>query len=64
MGKKFGIDYLIIKERLKGQMQCFSMQVVMIKCFLLNPEKIFALTSFLKLRGKYKMEIAKFMAKS
>jgi len=24
---------------LKGQVQCFSMQVVMNKCFLLNPEK-------------------------
>jgi len=27
---------------LKGQMQCFSMQVGMNKCFLLNPEKSFA----------------------
>jgi len=24
-----------------GRVQCFSMQVVMNKCFLLNPEKIF-----------------------
>jgi len=24
---------------LKGRMQCFSMQVVINKCFLLNPEK-------------------------
>jgi len=27
---------------IKGRVQCFSMQVVMNKCFLLNPEKNFA----------------------
>jgi len=27
-------------SNLKGRMQCFSMQVVMNKCFLLNPKKI------------------------
>jgi len=26
-------------NKLKGWVQCFSMQVVMNKCFLLNPEK-------------------------
>jgi len=26
---------------LKGRLQCFSMQVVMSKCFLLNPENKF-----------------------
>jgi len=26
-------------QHLKGPVQCFSMQVVMNKCFLLNPEK-------------------------
>jgi len=26
-------------ESLKGRVHCFSMQVVMNKCFLLNPEK-------------------------
>jgi len=31
------------KGRLKSQVQCFSMQVVMNKCFLLNIEKILAL---------------------
>jgi len=27
------------RHRLKGRVQCFSMQVVKYKCFLLNPEK-------------------------
>jgi len=27
------------KSEFKGQVQCFSMHVVMNKCFLLNPEK-------------------------
>jgi len=26
-------------QHLKGRMHCFSMQVIMNKCFLLNPEK-------------------------
>jgi len=29
-------------ENLKGWVQCFSMQVVMNKCFLLNPERFLA----------------------
>jgi len=32
------INFLILS--LKGQVHCFSMQVVMNKCFLLNPEKL------------------------
>jgi len=27
------------KNDIKGQVHCFSMQIVMNKCFLLNPEK-------------------------
>jgi len=33
------IWFKLIKYYFKGRVHCFSMQVVMIKCFLLNPEK-------------------------
>jgi len=34
--------YLIKNIELKAQVHCFSTWVVMIKCFVLNPEKNFA----------------------
>jgi len=36
--------------RFKGQVHCFSMQVVMKKCFLLNPEKKFGADSACRFR--------------
>jgi len=36
----------------KGQVRCFSMQVVMKKCFLLNSEKKFGADSSCRFRGK------------
>jgi len=37
---------IVLRSRviIKGRVQCFSMQVVMNKCFLLNPEKILTQT--------------------
>jgi len=33
--------HLLKRNVMKGRMYCFSMQVLMNKCFLLNPEKNF-----------------------
>jgi len=33
------VKHLKNPQTLKGRVQCFSMQAVMNKCFLLNPEK-------------------------
>jgi len=40
------------KNRLKARVHCFSMQVVMNKCFLLNPEKKFGANSSCRFREK------------
>jgi len=34
------------QAKLKGRVRCFSMQVVINKCFLLNPEKEFGTNPF------------------
>jgi len=39
---------------LKGRVQCFSMQVVINKCFLLNPEKKFGTYPSCRYREKRK----------
>jgi len=42
------------KGKLKGRVHCFSMQVVMKKSFLLNPEKNFGADLFNRFREKRK----------
>jgi len=33
------MDHLLCHKHVKGRVHCFSIKVVMNKCFLLNPEK-------------------------
>jgi len=47
--------------KLKGRVHCFSMQVIMNKCFLLNPEKQIGANLSCRFREKYKN--AKFHSK-
>jgi len=43
---------LIPDDTLKGRVQCFSIQVVKNKCFLLSPEKQFGAESYCRFRDK------------
>jgi len=50
LGSGFGLTVLLFK----GRVQCFSMQVVMNKSFLLSPEKIFGAGPSCRFREKRK----------
>jgi len=51
---EFCIRLLSINSNLKDRVHCFSMQVVMNECFLLNPEKKFGADPFCRFREKRK----------
>jgi len=48
------IDFTVCDCSFKGPVQCFSMQVVLNKYFLLNPEKNFGPDPTYRFRGKRK----------